>query len=172
MMSWKLFGVAFVLGVIGGVSVWYFGNNSHTDMVHYHAGFQAYDGGDVLDFSGPEFMYLGECGTMGHSFTSVQDRVHLHERIGDVAHIHDTGVTWRDLLVSLRQEEYLDAIDTILVEEEVRGREVLDRVIEPYERVIFVANQSEIDPELLWEGMISVDYIREVEEKSLNCNPV
>lgn len=172
MISWKKAGLAIVLGVIGGVSVWYFVTASHKDMVHYHAGFQAYDGEEMLDFSGPEFMYLGECGDMGHSFESIRDRIHLHERIGDVAHIHDTGVTWRDLFVSLDQQEYLDSIEAIIVEGETQGVEVLDQDIEPYERVIFVANQQDVDGETLWDGMISEEYIQEVEENSLNCNPV
>ncbi len=173
MKMWQKGLIALVLGLIGGAGAWYVSSLGH-DGVHYHAGFQVYDGDTLVDFSGPEFMYLGECGKMGHSFETVRDRVHLHERIGDVAHIHDEGVTWRDMFLSLDQESYLEEIDVVLLENELRGSEVLDQVIQPHERVIFVANQSDSERSVtsLWEDMISEEYIREVEEKSLNCNPL
>ncbi len=173
MTLWQKIGLGLLLiGSLVG-SGYFVSTFRGSQEVHYHAGFQMYDKGELLDFSGPEFMYLGECGAMGHSFETVRDRIHLHERIGDVAHIHDDGVTWRNLFESLNREDLIKNLDWVIVEGSVvDDEEVLDRVIDSYERVVFVTNQSEIDAAKLWEGMISEEYIREVEEASLNCNPV
>ncbi len=80
-------------------------DHSHAgDEVHIHAGFQVYRNGELQDFSAPTKMYFAPCGLPEDEQATVQDMVHLHDEVGDVAHIHAAGVTWGDLLSSIGEE--------------------------------------------------------------------
>jgi hypothetical protein len=71
--------------------------------VHYHAAFAVVVDGAPLDFSSPDQMHIAPCGTDEDpdAALSAKDRVHLHNQVGNVAHVHDDNVTWATLLESL-----------------------------------------------------------------------
>lgn len=78
---------------------------------HEHAGFHVYVDGQFVDFSAPDYMHLAPCGHVGIPDLSademtVEDRVHLHDQVGDVAHVHAAETSWQMLMDSIRMEEH------------------------------------------------------------------
>jgi hypothetical protein len=75
-------------------------SQAHT---HFHAGFQIYVEGKLQDLSTFKYMHFGKCGASAGTvdYSKVTNRVHLHDNVGDVAHIHVDGVTWGNLLESI-----------------------------------------------------------------------
>ena len=50
-------------------------------------------------------MHFAPCGIEdSHDDTDIKDQVHLHNNIGNVVHIHASGITWADLFTSLEFE--------------------------------------------------------------------
>jgi len=69
--------------------------------VHHHANFAVFVEGERLDLSGNEFMAeLAACG-LPHEELLPLERVHLHDNVPDVAHVHHEGVTWGHLFANL-----------------------------------------------------------------------
>lgn len=150
------------IGISLGVTFWAI-VSFWMQSVHIHAGFQVYDGEEQLDFSGVEYMYVGQCDDMKDP-ERLQDRVHLHDQIGDVVHVHDTGVTWKDLFWSLGEEELIEDIDAMITD----GQEVevdLDREIQEYERTIFIIG-NDVSPDQAWNDIVSLNHIVQVEQAS------
>jgi len=116
--------------------------------VHYHAAFQIYIDSVLQDYSGMQFMNIepcndeeGEESDEEHDLSDVAERVHLHNNVGTVAHVHDSGVTWRNLFESLGIAEllsrpvfgYTDGAEKI---------GLLDDVMDPNATVVFgIGNQ-------------------------------
>ncbi|MBP7846110.1 MAG: hypothetical protein KA007_01595 [Candidatus Pacebacteria bacterium] len=71
------------------------------DLTHIHANFGVFVSGQKLDFSGEKYMHVKPCFSNYHTQKHFGERVHLHDGIGDVAHIHDSGVVWGDLMLYL-----------------------------------------------------------------------
>ena len=67
---------------------------------HYHANFLVTIDGAPVDFSAVKYMApISACSvTMNQTPT---DRVHMHESIGDVVHVHADGVTWGDFFTNI-----------------------------------------------------------------------
>lgn len=83
--------LAFILGVISIIAVRFL--TLENKEVHYHANFAVFVEGERIAFD--NFIYYEEiaaCG--GNGLDSPRIRVHMHENIGHVAHVHDNGVTW------------------------------------------------------------------------------
>lgn len=151
-----------VIGLFAGAMLWGV-TEIMTQSVHMHAGFQVYDGEEQLDFSGVEYMYVGQCDDMKDP-ERLQDRVHLHDQIGDVVHIHAPGITWKDLFWSLEKEELIDEIDRMIVD----GEEVdvnLEKEIKAYERTIFLI-ENDMSVDQAWDDIMSLDHIIQVEQES------
>ncbi len=68
---------------------------------HYHANFAIFIGGERVDLSGDRYMEeIGACRVSNGLILPVE-RAHLHNNNADVAHVHDHGVTWGQLLSNL-----------------------------------------------------------------------
>ncbi len=82
--------------------------------VHFHANFAIFTNGQKLDFSDQKFMHIESCANDDsnddHSAKVFGDRIHLEDGVGDVAHIHDSGVVWGDLMLYLRSKVTADGI--------------------------------------------------------------
>jgi len=62
--------------------------------VHYHANFAVFINGTRLDFSQERYMEdIATC-KANPDVVLPRERAHLHERLGDVVHVHQPGVTW------------------------------------------------------------------------------
>ena len=68
--------------------------------VHLHAGFQIYMDEKLLDFSDYKYMSLIPCTDNGKQ--DVHGKVHLHDGVGNIVHVHATHVTWGNLFTYLK----------------------------------------------------------------------
>lgn len=113
-----LMGIVFVLGII-----WYSGLKFilyKSDSVHYHANFAVFINGQREAFKSN--VYYEEAQSCSSSKDNPKNRVHLHENINHVVHVHDQGATWGhffanlgytlgDSLIATRDEVYIDGVD-------------------------------------------------------------
>lgn len=93
----------FALGLLAGVLLlglarflfapWY-------EPPHYHANWAVFIDGERLDLSADRYMEgLGSCVAPGR--VEPTQRVHMHENVDEVVHVHDEGVTWGHFLRNL-----------------------------------------------------------------------
>jgi len=68
---------------------------------HHHANFVVVVEGERLDLSGDEFMAELEACGLPHEELLPMERVHLHDNVSDVAHVHHEGATWGHLFANL-----------------------------------------------------------------------
>jgi hypothetical protein len=71
------------------------------EQTHYHANFAVYINGQRELFKSPMYYeeVSGSC-ALGKDVKPAQ-RVHLHDEVADVVHVHDHAVTWGDLFMNL-----------------------------------------------------------------------
>ncbi len=157
-----------VFGIwVGYTEYGWFAESQHTGHeVHYHAGFQIYQDGELIDFSDPAYMYLGSCGDMG-SGDSIQDQVHLHNEIGDVVHVHAPQITWADMFESLGLADQVSEVTAMSLDGEVKPVE-MDAIIAPYQSAVFVIGSGEITR--LDDDRVTEEHIRKVEDETLSCS--
>jgi hypothetical protein len=68
---------------------------------HYHANWAVFVDGTRLDLSEDRFMEeASACGAAGSGLRP-EDRVHLHDNVDEVVHVHHHGATWGHLLANL-----------------------------------------------------------------------
>lgn len=73
-----------------------------SQTVHYHANFAVFLDGQASDFSLAKYMEPVQLCSVGHaSQVTPQQRVHLHEGVGVLVHVHSANVTWGDLFANL-----------------------------------------------------------------------
>ncbi len=84
---------------------------SEEDLTHIHANFGVFVRNEKLDFSGEKYMHVKPCFSDYHTQKHFGDRVHLHDGVGDVAHIHDSGVVWGDLMLYLGVKTTINGIE-------------------------------------------------------------
>ncbi|HJQ09098.1 MAG TPA: hypothetical protein VJ836_06480 [Candidatus Saccharimonadales bacterium] len=84
----------------------------HPDMPHYHANFALYINGERETFEGPGYYeeVSGSCAA-GKDITPPQ-RVHMHDNVSDVVHVHDYAATWGHFFQNLRWSVGRDYIKT------------------------------------------------------------
>lgn len=72
-----------------------------TPPTHYHANFAIFVDGRRLDLSADRYMEELSACRVKDTAISPTERVHLHSHNPDVVHVHQSGVTWGDLLANL-----------------------------------------------------------------------
>jgi hypothetical protein len=88
----------FVLGLIWVVAVRFLSYKN--DAVHYHANFALYVNGVQDKFD--NFTFYEEVQSCGSDeINNPRTRVHLHDNIGYVVHVHDAAATWGHLFANL-----------------------------------------------------------------------
>jgi hypothetical protein len=93
-----LVGILTGIVLIGGVR---FAMQAPPHLVHYHANWAVFVGGQRLDLTANRYMEdVFQC-TVDPTQQRPEDRVHMHENNHDVVHVHATGVTWGHLLANL-----------------------------------------------------------------------
>lgn len=143
-------------------------NDKHQyEETHIHAGFQIYLEGQLQDYSGGEYMHLNPCSIDYEQtdYSIVQERVHLHNNIGDVAHIHVKGVTYMDLMDSLGVSDlFSSGYIAILNGNEESG--LLEKEIEAYDSAIFIIGNK---PDNVLMNQVTQEKIIESEKLVENC---
>ena len=87
----KTIGIAFLAGVLWIIALRFV--TIRSDAVHYHANFGIFVNGERLTLASP--LYYEEvqaCG--GDEVFNPKIRVHMHDQISHVLHVHDAGATW------------------------------------------------------------------------------
>jgi hypothetical protein len=171
-ISWKInwyltSSLIIVIGIVGyGILNYVNGNVSHSEY-HLHAGFKVFLDDKPVDFSASKYMYFQPCGLPSSQQKALQDKVHLHDRIGDVVHVHAEGVKWDDLFTSLKYEIpknknlsfYVDGIKT---------GDLLNTIIKDNQSVIIVIDGKKEDKEYL-KDKVSFEKIEKVAKTKENC---
>lgn len=138
---------------------------------HYHAGFQIYVNDELQDFSGSEFMHYSPCSTEpedDHDSDDPKDRIHLHNNVGNVVHVHADDVTWEEIFESLDIEEYLELMQIHYSKDTEWSVNVLDNRPKPYESVIFTFD-GEYSRDQLIEDIVNMKVIEDAEYDVENC---
>ncbi len=73
----------------------------HDEPVHYHANFVLYLNGERVRLQDQRYMQDVASCRVDPTLLSPQDRVHLHQMIDDVVHVHASGVTWGHFFANL-----------------------------------------------------------------------
>lgn len=93
----KFVAVGFVLGIVWFIAVRVILYKS--ESVHYHANFSLFIENEQEMFE--ESAFYEEVSSCGSSEFDPLTRVHMHDNISDVAHVHDGSVTWGNFLENL-----------------------------------------------------------------------
>ena len=139
------------------------------DDVHLHAGFNLYVDNELIDLSLPQYMKLGTC-SVNHDeikddpIAEQLEKAHLHDKIGDVVHVHREGAVWGDLFLNI-EYEITDATGYVngeLVES------ILDYEISQGDRVLILVGENDNIEDKL-QNLPSLDWIEEIGERSESC---
>jgi len=110
--SWLFLGGGIVLGVLALLVIRFATYNPPT--VHYHANFAVFINGKREDFKSPQYYQeVNVCSL--HGATPVS-RVHMHDEVNNVVHVHAEAVTWGEFFQNLGWgigADYLATPDTI-----------------------------------------------------------
>jgi len=135
--------------------------------VHYHVGFIVYINGQKQDYSDSQYMTLDICKieNVAERFSD-KERVHLHDNIGDVAHVHDENVLWSELFKNINVT-LPKGQPVVGYENGLAIKNILNQEMKPYESVIIVIGDNKgID--LI--KTVTKKHIRDVEANSEYCN--
>lgn len=138
--------------------------------VHIHAGFQVYKDSKLQDFSDFKYMHEMPCTVNGKPVEGQKDeqmeKAHLHDRTGDVVHVHRDNAKWRDLFTNIKY-----SIDEKNLTAYINGKvtiNFLDQRIGPYQSVVIFLGKNDNEKDLL-KKVVKKDRIQQVERKSENC---
>lgn len=140
------------------------------EAIHYHAGFQVYKDGELVDFSDLKFMHDEPCTLDGkpaeddHEDEQIE-KAHLHDLVGDVVHVHRKNVVWGDLFKNL---EYTFPSGTEFYLNEEKIETGFTTPIKAYDSLtIFVGEDPLKEENLLMR--VTKEHIQEVEKRSETC---
>jgi len=68
---------------------------------HHHANWAIVVNGTRIDLSGDRFMEEIAACTAGNDGIAPSQRIHMHESLQDVVHVHHAGATWGHLMTNL-----------------------------------------------------------------------
>lgn len=166
-----------VVVVLVGVLGVFLSNSSivaedHEDDTHYHVGFRIYSNNELQDFSSFRYMHFSPCSQEEeaadeHDSDDPKDRIHLHNNVGNVAHVHADDVTWYELFESLGIESMISD-NVIFIENGEKINALLDTIPDEYDSVIF-SFDSDVSIENLIDVEVSNAEILEAEADVENC---
>jgi hypothetical protein len=134
---------------------------------HFHAGFIVIDRGEVVDFSGPQYMHIGICAEAGHSLEVDEqlEKAHLHDGVGDVVHVHRSYATWQDLFHNL--DFPIDGTySAYLNQESTTG--ILNQTIAPYDSLVLILGET-ATPAAFLDQAVTRERIETIEAMSADC---
>lgn len=138
--------------------------------VHFHAGFQVYKEGALVDFSGLRYMHEKPCTTDGSESEKHEDeqieKAHLHDRVGDVVHVHKEHVKWSDLFNNLKYSVEPQKVEGYLNGKQINN--ILDKEIKPYDSLVLFIGEH-VDVQSYLSKAVTKANMQEAEKKSENC---
>ncbi len=152
----------------GGISA--FKKYTQPEHVHFHAGFQVYIDEKLQDFSGAKYMKEDPCTIDNNSHKVVDEQLekaHLHDRVGNVVHMHRNNVFWSDFFTNIKYTfPPGKEISSFVNGDEVN--EIINTKINPYDSVVIIVGES-VDTNELLEKAVTRDQIIKEEKKSESC---
>lgn len=174
----SVFLIIVVFGV-GGFFLWQkrIIQKTESNDVHIHAGFVVYKDGVKEGFSGLTYMSFKPCSEneeYEEELTPEEEQLekaHLHDRVGDVVHIHREDVLWQDLFTNINY-----SLTDLSVKGYLNGQEaenILNRKITAYDSAVFFVSEGiELDlvniDELL-KGVVTKEHIQQIEQNGETC---
>lgn len=140
--------------------------NAPTREYHAHAGFQVFIDNKLQDFSGVGNMYFKPCGLVPDEIKTLKDKVHLHDQIGDVLHIHDATISWKDAMDSIGVVTGSGA--TFYVDGKEDNLLLTEKITEFESASIFIGKNTDIEKKVA--GRVTKERMVEIENKKAeNC---
>ena len=132
--------------MVGGYISWKI-STVPQEAIHLHANFLVLKDGVIQDYSDDKYMEFEPC-TLDekHGFFEKEERVHLHNTIGTVAHVHAPGVKWSELFSIL-------GVDGVSESYIVHGKKVDDldkKAIQPQDRALIILGTIPKDVDALF----------------------
>jgi hypothetical protein len=101
--------IGFVVGILWLAGVRFL--TVHPAETHYHANFAVYINGQREEFK--SFNYYEEIAACTTAYTdNPKGRVHMHDSVNDVVHVHDKRVTWADFFENINWSLGRDFMET------------------------------------------------------------
>ena len=137
--------------------------------IHLHAGFQVYQNNVLQDFSDFKYMNIKPCDEddIAHDDPANEqnEKAHLHDKVGDVVHVHRANVVWQDLFTNLNVT--INPTPSAFI----NGQPISDFLQTPIQAydslVIFEGENQAIETKL--KTAVTKDHILEVEKRSETC---
>ena len=159
-----ILGLLSVFAMVGANFVY----KSPAEQVHIHAGFRVYIDGKLQDYSDYKHMNFVPCSEHDAKKSPAEEQIekaHLHDGVDDVVHVHRDGAKWGDLFKNMKVElpvdkglwGYLNG---------VQQKDILNAPIQPYSTAVFVFGQDNASHD---KEVVSIEHIKEIEEKSELC---
>lgn len=136
---------------------------------HFHAGFQVYVDGSLVDFSGTDHMKETPCVIPGAKIKEDEqmEKAHLHNGVGNVVHSHRTRAKWKDLFINSKYS-FDEQKPMIAYVNGLRVKNILNYPIIPYDSVIILVGQhGEVSQYL--EKAVTKDQVIIVENQGESC---
>lgn len=105
-----IFAFGLFVGILALLVVRYF--SYIPAQTHYHANFAVYINGKQEKFSNPKYYQEVAVCSSTNDITKPEQRVHMHDDINSVVHVHDHVVTWGQLFSNLGWAIGLDYLIT------------------------------------------------------------
>ena len=163
-----LFGVLIFLLLLGLSLLSLLVFHTSLKVVHYHAGFQVYNNGQLVDFSDWKYMDTKPCTANGQEIGHQDDQImkaHLHEQVGDVVHVHREPAYWRDLFINSKYPLPSYVVGYI---NGIKVNDILDNQIHPYDSAIFLIGTHR-DISYYMPHAVTKNYIQSIEKHSELC---
>lgn len=143
-------------------------NASIPKQRHVHAGFTVFVDGKQVDFSNINYMSLMPCKdeNVKYSKEEIQDqKAHLHENVGYVAHSHREGAVWNDLFTNMGYKiDTTKGINGYINGEKIN--DILNYPVNGYDSAVFFVGKE--NKKLLVKA-ITKDQILKVDQTSRDC---
>ena len=169
-MRRKIIAVVGILLILGVVVTFKFIKKSppKTEEVHYHAGFVVFKDGQKIDFSDSKYMYIKPCNVDENKKeddkTIQMEKAHLHDGVGDVVHIEADGATWGDLFTNINYTVDYASVSAFINGSKIDG--IKNTPIKSYDSLVLFEGKPD---ETKLNQNVSIDRIKEVERKSIEC---
>lgn len=165
----NIFFAVFITTALGIGGIIYFNKFIKSEEVHYHAGFQVYVDGELVDFSADKYMKEDPCVVAGTEVKEDEqlEKAHLHDHVGTVVHVERTRAVWGDLFKNIRYS--FDTQKPMV--SYVNGEEVKDILrfpIKTYDSVVIIVGEHE-DIQSYLRKSIQKTEILDAENKSEDC---
>ncbi len=168
MLRNRLLILVLVVGVLAFFAYSGMSRDEQNERIHYHAGFRVYIDDSLQDYRDYKFMNFVPCTAHDEKKSAEDEQIelaHLHDGVGDVVHVHRSGAKWGDLFknigVVLPQDKGIKGYI-----EGVENEDIMETPIKAYSTAIFVVGSSAASHD---KEVVSVDHIKEIEDKSELC---